>query len=244
MCSSHACLFGKHPRFRGEDAKTTESGCWTLETPPLARGRRISGFGKRRQLRNTPACAGKTIRVSSNDETDEKHPRLRGEDSMPSVDFTDCSETPPLARGRLFISLDGLDDLRNTPACAGKTKLFLLHEPHKRKHPRLRGEDWLFQSVQPMPEETPPLARGRLRDHDADRIRAGNTPACAGKTGNLAAYGVVGEKHPRLRGEDVDAPKLLARSRETPPLARGRRRSRVGDRRAVGNTPACAGKTI
>ena len=50
-------------------------------------------------------------------------------------------ETPPLTRGRRPRSDAGAVVLRNTPAYAGKTALFLTGPIMSRKHPRLRGED-------------------------------------------------------------------------------------------------------
>ena len=91
----------------------------------------------------------------------QKHPRLRGEDSIFQVILLVVLETPPLTRGRQIPTIKEHPYLRNTPAYAGKTRdggdspeLVWKHprlrgEDHKRvygsigmeKHPRLRGED-------------------------------------------------------------------------------------------------------
>ena len=72
------------------------------------------------------------------------------------------SETPPHARGRQLLNLKSLTQIRNTPACAGKTAMRHRVLMQRREHPRMRGEDRLTRAM------------------ELDRI--GNTPACAGKT--------------------------------------------------------------
>ena len=173
------------------------------ETPPLARGR----------LPTSTSPSGRS----------EKHPRLRGEDPRVSVFCASSSETPPLARGRLVGRHPKSIGLRNTPACAGKTDESAAHDRAIEKHPRLRGEDLPCGVTSVVSEETPPLARGRLKCARPMPVYAGNTPACAGKTRCLRCRTVPLRKHPRLRGEDGT-------------------HVMVGYA-AVGNTPACAGKT-
>ena len=116
----------------------------------------------------------------------------------------------------------------------------------------------------PRPRETPPLARGRLRETFEALPAQRNTPACAGKTSTAdhsprrssetpplargrhrLAKGFFRhrQKHPRLRGEDTPTPNDATSYLETPPLARGRPFRRHRSRRWHRNTPACAGKT-
>ena len=131
------------------------------------------------------------------------------------------------------------------------------------KHPRLRGEDHLRQTIGDSRAETPPLTRGRLFSRSAPSGRAGNTPAYAGKTkppraallllGNTPAYagktwrkslsGGMRWKHPRLRGEDVHRERDTENGVETPPLTRGRRDYLTDPTAPRRNTPAYAGKT-
>ena len=73
--------------------------------------------------------------------------------------------------------------------------------------------------------------------------RRRNTPTCVGKTFCAENSGILGEKHPHVRGEDVN--RLIGRSHEleTPPRAWGRRpiyRVMYCNER---NTPTCVGKT-
>ena len=153
------------------------------------------------------------------------------------------TETPPLARGRPMDEDDDCAQLRNTPACAGKTCRFRWSGPCTRKHPRLRGEDaWHYLKHYTAPE-TPPLARGRRGLRRRNGLCRGNTPACAGKTERTDQQDEKQRKHPRLRGEDKAKARAPGLRGETPPLARGRLSTCGICRKSSRNTPACAGKT-
>ena len=175
-------------------------------------------------LRNTPAYAGKTV--------------------MSSMEMGGDMETPPLTRGRPWLSHRATVSFR--------------------KHPRLRGEDSDESHGQITMMETPPLTRGRLFVFVDRRLRRGNTPAYAGKTCHLRRHPWVTQKHPRLRGEDWSRFDRRKASAETPPLTRGRQSSsqkgarwngkhprlrgeddaaRYAAAKVLGNTPAYAGKT-
>ena len=91
---------------------------------------------------------------------------------------------------------------RNTPAYAGKTS----NPP---------------PMIWPV-TETPPLTRGRRTGRPFRPQRCGNTPAYAGKTIVSPLSSPVHQKHPRLRGEDVDPLAPRREPLETPPLTRGR----------------------
>ena len=113
--------FQKHPRLRGEDEHFDTPRAPLQETPPLTRGRRQGGESLREALGNTPAYAGKTGRGVTLPLQAGKHPRLRGEDSVPRRVSEAGPETPPLTRGRLPCNGYRLGHHGNTPAYAGKT---------------------------------------------------------------------------------------------------------------------------
>ena len=146
---------------RGEDKP--KALYWTAysETPPLARGRLEAQVSGAAASGNTPACAGKTNNRRYDLRQDEKHPRLRGEDTDTFGKRLTGRETPPLARGRQKIKEGDTASTRNTPACAGKTVGNKRRRDEQQKHPRLRGEDSGRQKRNPRAPETPPLARGR-----------------------------------------------------------------------------------
>ena len=228
---------------RGEDVQAKALITSPVGSPPLARGRLPLSLIDVERVRLTPACAGKTKSNCEAVRYPQAHPRLRGEDcSASSTAFGDVG-SPPLARGRLGLSLDETNVMGLTPACAGKTEHHHQSAPFFRAHPRLRGEDEPLTGSAQSELGSPPLARGRLLHGGIPQLNPGLTPACAGKTTiDLYTYGDT-EAHPRLRGEDQQLMSDAEAHRGSPPLARGRRRRRRRGMFQPGLTPACAGKT-
>ena len=87
---------------------------------------------------------------------------MRGEDQTYISKVKVGRGSPPHARGRRRVGLRVARDARITPACAGKTPVFVYGSRTVEDHPRMRGEDG-------DPHRTPDVVRGI-------------TPACAGKT--------------------------------------------------------------
>ena len=193
-----------------------------METPPLTRGRRREARGLGRRLGNTPAYAGKTGGEPPAAPRRRKHPRLRGEDTGPTNFSSTALETPPLTRGRLVSNGFDHEEVRNTPAYAGKTILRFWRKGSARKHPRLRGEDAVSVALAFVVGETPPLTRGRPCDRSQAVRDERNTPAYAGKTFRPVNWAIGRRKHPRLRGEDRGCRDCGGTAEETPPLTRGR----------------------
>ena len=133
--------------------------------------------------------------------------------------------------------------MRNTPAYAGKTRIRIGEFLNSGKHPRVCGEDPLYQTASGAVAETPPRMRGRPAADAHDDALERNTPAYAGKTLRTMARTAAGEKHPRVCGEDNVRPEDLERMLETPPRMRGRPVICYSDVDVRGNTPAYAGKT-
>ena len=131
----------------------------------------------------------------------------------------------------------------NTPACAGKRHAST-HAPHpQRKYPRVRGEEPCARGSARVRAEIPPRARGREWEETAYATRAGNTPACAGKSGATSTQAKSLRKYPRVRGEEAPYDCGSCESQEIPPRARGRGYLGRGSVLGIGNTPACAGKS-
>ena len=95
-----ACLDEKHPHVRGEDAFSLLLKKILLETPPRAWGRHGHRLAIIPFYRNTPTCVGKTKRGTPAERGYEKHPHVRGEDTITSYSKTPSRETPPRAWGR------------------------------------------------------------------------------------------------------------------------------------------------
>ena len=234
---------GDHPRMRGEDCTDVRTLPPACGSPPHARGRLPPRRRRPPGARITPACAGKTCRLSRGYRAAADHPRMRGEDPVRMFEFAALKGSPPHARGRLYEGTLRLGNLGITPACAGKTLPAPISTAGTTDHPRMRGEDCTDVRTLPPACGSPPHARGRQVRRcfrpDASRL----TPACAGKTLGGCAGGLPRWDHPRMRGEDTRLLGAKVTQRGSPPHARGRLGEGAGDRPRDGITPACAGKT-
>ncbi len=70
----------KHPHVRGEDPRPTVTGPISVETPPRAWGRRRIIVNDTPYTGNTPTCVGKTLLITPDTGSLQKHPHVRGED--------------------------------------------------------------------------------------------------------------------------------------------------------------------
>ena len=151
----------------------------------------------------TPACAGKTERMALCSNRGWDHPRVCGEN------FTLCpvahhnAGSPPRVRGKLHDR--GHTDRAGgiTPACAGKTSLFLSGDCRLGDHPRVCGENLIVFLHHIRARGSPPRVRGKRRGEGAAHSRLGITPACAGKTFESAVNCGHIRDHPRVCGENL-----------------------------------------
>ena len=137
----------KHPHVRGEDLRPLVSYCWLAETPPRAWGRHRKGQTTKYGRGNTPTCVGKTIRNSCGTTTRQKHPHVRGEDGGLVAAGDVGKETPPRAWGRPCGVTLTMHLIRNTPTCVGKTAYTPQSMRVAKKHPHVRGEDFLLSTT-------------------------------------------------------------------------------------------------
>ena len=70
---------------------------------------------------NIPAYAGRTVFTDPSMTQQQKHPRIRGENSVPASDSKKAAETSPHTRGEHMTDIYTNDRLRNIPAYAGRT---------------------------------------------------------------------------------------------------------------------------
>ena len=132
----------------------------------------------------------------------------------------------------------------NTPACAGKSQPTRQETSPHRKYPRVRGEEGQILGEDIDIQEIPPRARGRAVLKASCQARGRNTPACAGKRTRRAAPPTGTWKYPRVRGEETPRHHQSHENKEIPPRARGRAPECARGPHALGNTPACAGKSL
>ena len=154
----------------------------------------------------------------------ETPPRARGEEPPLIARKAVKWETPPCAWGRPAYVVFGGVCHGNTPTCVGKTWRTAWPRHMSWKHPHVRGEDTLYDTLSCVNMETPPRAWGRPAENEKLRRCHGNTPTCVGKTKWPCYRYRQWRKHPHVRGEDpVPCGQCLHCRR---------------------NTPTCVGKTL
>ena len=235
---------GNTPACAGKSRRSFSSSHCMMEIPPRARGRdHVSDQGYCLHG-NTPACAGKSASHRPDTPATRKYPRVRGEESSSGSGNLIRWEIPPRARGRGACDASRQQWTGNTPACAGKRSRTARPRQRVRKYPRVRGEERCPVYGDDLSAEIPPRARGRESLIFRHLCTYGNTPACAGKSNSAAQVGKPDWKYPRVRGEELVAGERGVPGMEIPPRARGRVGSHVFRPVCLGNTPACAGKSV
>ena len=137
-----------------------------LAPPPRAWGRQTFTMNFGSGTGNTPTCVGKTAGCVCAECVLEKHLHVRGEDNGCLSNATLWRETPPRAWGRQVGAAFKDTSLRNTPTCVGKTCADSASPPNAKKHPHVRGEDYISFG------------------YGSSDSR--NTPTCVGKTMRVA----------------------------------------------------------
>ena len=133
---------------------------------------------------------------------------------------------------------------RLIPAHAGKTARSPYTHAATWAHPRSRGENTTLEVVECSGAGSSPLTRGKLHA-DTDLIhRDGLIPAHAGKTRDGLEWDLVGEAHPRSRGENLLANPSLIIGAGSSPLTRGKLTCIMSWSTCKGLIPAHAGKTL
>ena len=136
-----SCIWAKdHPRMRGEKVTEVNAEAADLGSPPHARGKGIHQSTVGKMLRITPACAGKSQKISRFCRQSLDHPRMRGEKGTALGARPTRTGSPPHARGKGQCLIQSSQENRITPACAGKSVCQAAHVLKLRDHPRMRGE--------------------------------------------------------------------------------------------------------
>ena len=171
------------------------------------------------------------------------HPRACGENQGKTAEPRRGIGSPPRVRGKLSVRAVAQPGERITPARAGKTHPDSAGYDPARDHPRACGEN--HYPAQPLPARkgSPPRVRGKLPLPSLLWLHPRITPARAGKTGSSATAGSSATDHPRACGENEMAAAGRVCTGGSPPRVRGKPLELLGERFALGITPARAGKT-
>ena len=129
-----------HPRVCGEKVFAVLCAASAVGSPPRVRGKATKSEKLRRDMRITPACAGKRYTSETNRLTMWDHPRVCGEKADKRVHAPAAAGSPPRVRGKADAVADVVQAIRITPACAGKRVVYQPRRKPRRDHPRVCGE--------------------------------------------------------------------------------------------------------
>ena len=191
-------------------------------SPPRVRGKGQSKGREQRELRITPACAGKSNTKNAIKSIGRDHPRVCGEKCFSRLAPLPAEGSPPRVRGKEFTTASSTIVLWD--------------------HPRVCGE----KAVLPMWTNTrlgsPPRVRGQAFSYSARSRAVGITPACAGKRPPDFPSRPPAGDHPRVCGEKGAFTRPVPWQIGSPPRVRGKDRREISKEQTNGITPACAGK--
>ena len=109
-------------------------------------------------------------------------------------------------RGKQTVVIISIENARNIPAYAGKTRKYATSRENDKEHPRVCGENALIVVGASFDRGTSPRMRGKQGRRPAGSPPHGNIPAYAGKTPRQPLYHTTAAEHPRVCGENADGP--------------------------------------
>ena len=150
--------------------------------------------------------------------------------------------SPPHVRGKVIESICVCRHFGITPACAGKSESAPLVSMVFRDHPRMCGEKKPRMDSRRRKQGSPPHVRGKALLRECRYCAVRITPACAGKRFEKDPTEKGYKDHPRMCGEKLYTPCMIAPKVGSPPHVRGKEISDIETAKKMGITPACAGK--
>ena len=190
-----------------------------------------------------PAHAGKTRPCPQAWRWSGAHPRSRGENVAAELRLRVAKGSSPLTRGKPRAHRRPPGRAGLIPAHAGKTGAGRRPHPGGQAHPRSRGENMVARVGLLVSVGSSPLTRGKLPCLSGRGPCIGLIPAHAGKTVHRLQHRNMAWAHPRSRGENVCATRLVCVAQGSSPLTRGKLNKQSVIACARGLIPAHAGKT-
>ena len=145
------------------------------------RGKGAEGGTNLRNIRITPAYAGKshTPKYAVRKMTD--HPRLCGEKFPFCLPYDAYQGSPPPMRGKDICDNVAAGTKRITPAYAGKSTRSSCRNAQVRDHPRLCGEKLTALHLTSWVPGSPPPMRGKVKTQHDHRLSKGDHPRLCGE---------------------------------------------------------------
>ena len=134
-----------------------------------------------RDLRITPAYAGRIHHVQGDFTLVWDHPRLRGKNFLSFIPSCKARGSPPLTREEFTNGGNQQMNCRITPAYAGRIFNYLVQRLCLWDHPRLRGKNAISSILKSTLPGSPPLTREESRVECVNCFYYGITPAYAGR---------------------------------------------------------------
>ena len=125
-------------------------------------------------------------------------------------------------RGKGYDVVSRLCRVRITPACAGKRDKTGWTTTCPRDHPRMCGEKVAMVTTAVSTPGSPPHVRGKELRVETCFADNGITPACAGKSNLFVFRRIEPKDHPRVCGEKLYTPCVIAPNVGSPPRMRGK----------------------
>ena len=146
-------------------------------------------------------------------------------------------------RGKVFFASSILDNLRITPAYAGKSTGRQRPPAIAWDHPRVCGEKPKKRVERGKPLGSPPRMRGKEACSTCVHLWYGITPAYAGKSQLEPKAHARRQDHPRVCGEKFLSFFVFCPYVGSPPRMRGKALISIKDVKQARITPAYAGKS-
>ena len=208
----------------GEKLHFVQEIASNMGSPPRVRGEVQLLHDRVKQLRITPACAGRSNIISIDMSMNWDHPRVRGEKQTHIFSRIRSQGSPPRARGEVARPVAPLKNRGITPACAGRRGRAMRCFYTSRDHPRVCGEKLTGKNGAQTEKGSPPRVRGEAGEPAFPAFHLRITPRVCGEKAVVNPKRQSGKDHPpRVRGE-------------------GETGENEGEDERI--TPACAGRSL
>ena len=212
-----------HPRVGGENVVLRRLSAVAAGSSPRGRGKHEAWAFDADSGRLIPAWAGKTLMVSAAGSVIPAHPRVGGENRLLVRVRRRPDGSSPRGRGKPCRAGRLRSGRRLIPAWAGKTVLHDVLRDRHPAHPRVGGENHVFNAHDMQDGGSSPRGRGKRLTRVSVSVIVGLIPAWAGKTLCPAWQRRCCRAHPRVGGENPNAWQTHLSLSGSSPRGRGKR---------------------
>ena len=210
-----------HPRVGGEQDQHVDGFDLQPGSSPRGRGTVVRDHRNSHGRRFIPAWAGNRCLSMHASRSTTVHPRVGGEQPIPSTRPNSASGSSPRGRGTGSRSHIAAPCHRFIPAWAGNS-LQRCSNPHRGAvHPRVGGEQSAVNDESASLAGSSPRGRGTVLAEIAARLAERFIPAWAGNSLRSSNRWRCKSVHPRVGGEQCRSTSILPQGRGSSPRGRG-----------------------